>query len=241
MYKLRRYIKKESFTGIKKPYKRVVCSWTLPDEDNDTKLDCERYVSPTACGDNYGPELMFAHSFPTKKSPLKLQRIGVIKVARGGTQITEWMKNGGRDLKMWQVTADTIAAAKGSIEAFVWFQGESDSFDEENKNDYYDNLTTYIADIRNEIFQSSSKFQKASDVPVVIVELGPWIYYGVDPTVIEAQREYVKNTANTALVNTGNNDDENKRLSKFYHFDAAAMMIIGDRIAKAVAKLLRDA
>jgi len=238
VYKLKKYMKKKYF--MKEPYEKAVCSWTIPPNFVD-KLDCERPVSPTACGDNYGPELMFAHAFPKKKSPLRNKKIGIIKVALGGTQIKKnWMKeNIGKKKNYWQSMVDAIAASKGSIEAFVWFQGEDDQFHDGGPESYLENLTIFVADIRQEIFKSSKKFLSAADVPVVICELGNWIY-GIDTTIIRAQRTFVKNTANTALVNTGVNKNPKKRLSKFYHFDAASMMIIGDRVAKAVAKLLKD-
>jgi len=238
MYRLRKYIRKKNFNT--ENYKKAVCSWTAP--TRTSVLDCEQNVSPTACGDNFGPELLFGHVFPRQESPLKGKRIGIIKIAEGGTQINRnWMKvNDSNEDNYWQYLVDGIAASNGSIEAFVWFQGEDDSFDDPNKGDYLDNLTTFVANVRDEIFQSSTKFPKPSDVPVVIVELGNWIYLDVNKTVIEAQRTFVKNTDNTILVNTGVHRNKKKRLTKFFHFNAAAMMIIGDRIARALAQLLRE-
>ena len=178
-----------------KPHKKVTCSWTEP-AYYDSALDCERPISPTACGDLYGPELMFAHVFPKKTSPLKKQRIGIIKVAQGSTEIKKnWMKgyDGNKpNWNFWQDMLDAISAAEGSIEAFVWFQGEDDSFDDKNKEEYLENLTTFIADVRSEIYKSSSKFESPSEVPVVIVELGSWIYNDIDRIVINAQRTFVK-------------------------------------------------
>lgn len=230
MWSLRKYLKKKK---INKDHKNVVCSWTDPRYMKT--LDCERPVSPTACGDDFGPELMFAHQFPKLDTPLKGKPVGIIKVASGGTQIhADWMKNSG---KYWRHMKNAILAANGSIEAFVWFQGENDSFDDWNRDNYYTHLTEFIGDIRDEIYRSSAKFESAVEVPVVIVELGMW-RYGGKQTVIKAQREFVKNTANTALVNTGSHDKESKRLSAFYHFDAAAILIIGSRISKAVKDLL---
>jgi hypothetical protein len=37
---------------------------------------------------------------------------------------------------------------------------------------------------------------------------------------------------NTILVNTGSNEDLNKRLSQFYHLDAPTQLTIGHRIAE---------
>jgi len=232
MLSLRKYMKKHK---IMRDHKNVVCSWTKPADMEE--LDCERPVSPTACGNTYGPELMFAHQFPKLKSSLKGKPLGIIKVAQGGTQIHKhWMKDSG---SYWLNLKDAILAAKGTIEAFVWFQGENDTFDQWNEDNYLDHLTQFIEDVRNEIFLSSTKFKSAIEVPVVIVELGPWRYFpSTVRTVVEAQRSFVENTPNTKLVNTGSSDDEKKQLSHFYHFDAASMLIIGSRIARAVADLI---
>ena len=100
--------------------------------------------------------------------------------------------NDGEDANFWQTMVDAITASKGSIKAFVWFQGESDSFASWNKENYLDNLTIFIGDVRHEIHKSSSNFESPADVPVIIVELGNWIYLGIDEAVINAQRAFVK-------------------------------------------------
>jgi len=121
---------------------------------------------------------------------------------------------------------------------FVWFQGENDSFEPANRDGYLENLTQFVADVRKEMQESSSGFfESPEDVPVVIVELGSWIW-GIDKTVIEAQRTFVKRTPNTALVKTGSSDIDVQKMTAFYHFDAASLLIIGDRIATALATLL---
>jgi len=239
-YKLKKYMKNK----IKKDHKKIVCSFTDP--SRQSKLDCERPVSPTACGGGdgkqFGPELMFAHHFTSLKTPYKGEKVGIVKVAEGGTNInSNWMKdNDGGEKNHWQLLVDAIDASKGSIEAFVWFQGENDSFDEDNYDNYFDNLTKFVSDVRSEIFKGSNKFTAASDIPVIIVELGCWIYCSDDISnkVIEAQREFVESDKKALLVETGGTDDEKKRFTAYYHFDAAAILIIGSRIAKQVAKLV---
>jgi len=139
----------------------------------------------------------------------------------------------------WYALADVIKGAQGSLEGFVWFQGENDSFDDWNKENYLDNLTKFVEDVRQEIVVSSNgKFSSAVDVPVVICELGNWIY-GIDPAVIEAQRSFVANDSNSILVPTGAGPDPKEIFTAFYHYNAASMLIIGNRVAKAMAELLR--
>ena len=183
---------------------------------------------------------MFAHTFPKRDSPLKGQAISIAKVAVGGTQIYKhWMKvNKDEEDNYWYALADVIKGAQGSLEGFVWFQGENDSFDDWNKENYLDNLTEFIADVRQEIvYSSNGKFSSATDVPVVICELGNWIF-GIDPTVIEAQRSFVANDSNSILVPTGAGPDPKETMTAFYHYNAASMLVIGNRVAKAMANLL---
>merc|ERR1712166_322632 len=102
---------------ILNPNPNVVCSLTVPStmpstsitSTTTTTLDCERPVSPTACGhmnENYGPELMFSHTFTklydspynnnnpnSNSSKNKNNKLGIVKVGQGGTQIQQWLNN----------------------------------------------------------------------------------------------------------------------------------------------------
>ena len=196
MYFMRKFLKRgRIYYGTDE---NAVCSYTNPSEDG--ALDCERNVSNIACGSRkehngktgqFGPELLFAHRFPKLNTRFKGKQIGITKVAVGGTRICQWMKNSScaEDANYWQSLVDAIQAAQGTIEAFVWFQGENDSLEEMSTEDYFSHLTEHVDDVRLEIFNASTKFEKASDVPVVIVELGAWIY-GINTNVIEAQRDF---------------------------------------------------
>jgi len=226
---------------IVKDHKTATCSFTEPNKEDF--LSCERPASPTAgCGAPFGPELMFSHTFSRLQKIKK--KIGIVKVAVGGTTLYENWSKSQQDSKnnYWWALRDAVAAAKGSIEAFVWFQGEEESLLERPAAEkYLDRLTELVKNVRTEIRKAApSKFATIGDVPVVIVELGQWPYadlpYG--KAVIKAQQKFVKRDNNAILVKTGAGDDRKKGLSEFYHFDAAAMLIIGDRIAKGLQALL---
>ncbi len=242
LWKLRKHLKKK-FVFFDHP--SVTCSYTKPHETSN--LDCERALSSTACGgshDQYGPEFMFGHIFPKLNSPLKGQKISIAKVAVGGTEIyANWMiNNKDDDSNYWYALLDAIKGAKGSIEAFVWFQGENDNFNEWGKENYFDNLTAFITEVRQEIYNHaspSSKFSSPSDVPVVIVELGRWIW-NIDTAIILAQRTFVENDNNAVLVKTGAGDDPLEIMTEFYHYDSASQLVIGSRIAWAMAKVLNN-
>ena len=221
---------------------QTTCSFTMP--LFTSTLDCERPLSSTACGGDhsqYGPEFMFGHVFPKQNSPLKGQKVSITKVAVGGTTISQWMKqNKDEENNYWYALADAIKGANGSFEAFVWFQGESDVFEEINRENYLSNLTQFIADVRQEILNTSTKFQSVEEIPVIIVELGYWIdNLGIGEPVIQAQKTFVQNDSNAKLVKSGAGDLE-ENLSEFYHYDSASLLIVGLRIAKAMAALLRE-
>jgi len=243
LYSIRKHLKKR-FMFFDHP--SSTCSFTVPTQAGTGNLDCERPVSETACGAyqiGYGPEFMFGHMFPKKESPLEGKPIGIAKIAVGRTQIYEnWMKENKDEAEnYWYALVDVIKGAKGSLEGFVWFQGESDSFTEWNRANYLDNLMKFIADVRQEIYDASilnDKFSSPAHVPVVICELGKWIY-DIDTTVIEAQRAFVANDTNAVLVSTGAGPDESDTMTAFYHFDAASQLIIGNRVARAMANLLQ--
>jgi hypothetical protein len=242
LYAMRRFLKKKK---VFNDHPTSICSFTQPAVPS---LDCERPVSSTACGGGYygyGPEFMFGHVFPTQKSPLKGKKIGIVKVAEGGTKIWHnWMKEnkdgGPEDRNHWNALVDAIKGANGSLEAFVWFQGESDAFDELGKANYLDFLTEFVADVRKEIFDTSTKFSSPEDIPVIIVELGHWIYDIDAPNpIIAAQNIFVQNDPNAAIVNTGSGEGK-VQMTAFYHFDAASQLIIGRRVAIEMAKILRQ-
>mmetsp|Transcript_39030 Transcript_39030/g.43901 ORF Transcript_39030/g.43901 Transcript_39030/m.43901 type:complete len:784 (-) Transcript_39030:103-2454(-) len=328
------------------------CSFTQPDRTSGTfNLNCERPVTSIACGENgYGPEFMFGHTFPTLDTIYKDKSIGITKVAVGGTLIEQWIDSYDEDFNnnntdengcnsitsdYWNSLRNAIHAADGTMEAFVWFQGENDHFnrpyppckkisedticsnqqndstktygicetDSDGKFDvcctpryegtdakgkdavdavrttysnenlcditdttpksdppricpeytpkekYLKYLTKLVHDVRTEIFNTMTgkninTFDSKEQIPVVICELGPWIVNGVakdedgGSPIVNAQREFVASDQYAVLVNTGSNSNSKKRFTDFYHFDAASIMIIGDRIANALASLL---
>ena len=194
------------------PNPNVSCSLTRPDSMN--VLDCERAVTPTSCGSantQYGPELMFSHVFPkliVNNTHYHNKRIGITKVAVSGTVIKQWLGKG-TDSEYGQSLYDAIDAGKGTIEAFVWFQGTSDHTKLTTKKQYLKRLKKLVNGIQRKIYNtykeynndsnnnsSKNKFKSKKDIPVVIVELGPFIGYGrakENPPgpIIKAQRKFV--------------------------------------------------
>lgn len=217
-------------SNLTTPYARVLCSM------NTTA------VAPlsTNCGSPFGPELVLGHALgKTAYSPTSL-----IKVAVGGTTLyVDWRSplSGGTVGPLYTQLRTRIQSLKSDPasvnplcktqscrwSAFVWFQGENDSFNQANGESYEQNLKNLIADVRSDVGSPT--------LPVVIVQTGRWaqsLSYG--KSVANAQKAVVAADKYARMVTTSD-------LSGWYHYDPAAQLIIGDRVSQAVQSLLAAA
>jgi Carbohydrate esterase, sialic acid-specific acetylesterase len=213
--------------NLRSPHSQVLCSIN------------ENPIAPltTNCGSSFGPELMMGHVLSTTKfAPTSL-----IKVAVGGTTLyTDWRSpaSGGTTGPLYLNLRSRIQSLKtkpASVHpkcatqacrwgAFIWFQGENDSNDAAHANAYKTELTRLIADVRKDVNDPA--------LPVIIVQLNAWAQtLAFGPTVAAAQQQVVSQDTHAALVKT--ND-----LSGFYHLDPIAQLVIGQRVAQAVQRLV---
>ncbi len=193
------------------------------------------------CGSPYGPELVFGQAL----SKAGYSSTSMIKVAKGGTNLyANWRSplSGGTVGYLYTQLRTRIQSLKSDPasvnpscktracqwSAFVWFQGEADSDNNPerssaNADAYEQNLKNFIADVR--------KDAGLPTLPVVIVQTGAWaqsLAYG--KTVAAAQISVVNADRYARIVTTSD-------LSGFYHYDSAAQLIIGERVALAVQSL----
>jgi Carbohydrate esterase, sialic acid-specific acetylesterase len=217
------------------PNTKVLCSW-------NSAVPSPLFVSslPTHCGNAYGPELVFGQAL----NKAGYSSTSLIKVAHGGTNLyVDWRSplSGGtvgplyaelrariQSLKAVPASVNPSCTTRGCRwAAFVWFQGENDSFDSANGLAYEQNLKNLIADVRNDVGSPT--------LPVVIVQTGSWaqsLTFGKN--VAAAQSAVVGADKYARLVNTSD-------LSGFYHYDSASKLIIGERVAQAVKSLMAAA
>ncbi|KAL0367159.1 UNVERIFIED_CONTAM: putative carbohydrate esterase [Sesamum radiatum] len=122
------------------------------------------YLKP--CG--IGPGMAFANSILLKN--LSIGEIGLVPCAIGGTQIREW-KRGGRLYNQLLSRAHAALQGGGTIQAILWYQGESDTRSQEDAKLYKTRLAKFFTDIRSDL--------KLPELPVVQVALaaaeGPYI------------------------------------------------------------------
>ncbi len=196
-------------------------------------------LQPGKCGNGFGPELALGHYLGAKTTA----PISLVKVAQGGSTLEiDWLSpsaalaNGAQVGPLYKQLATRIkslstdatvlhpACAKRTRawSAFVWFQGENDTFSSTGGATAYEaNLRHFIADVRAEM--------SAPSLPVVIVQVGFWARTAGKggPAVHAAQAKVASTTPGASLIVT---DD----LSHFYHYDPAGQLIIGERIGRVL-------
>lgn len=160
--------------------------------------------------------------------------VGLIPCAVGGTPISRWQPGG--DLFEEAVRRAKIAQQSGTLAGILWHQGESEAGNRQRATAYGDSLATVIEGFRKEL--------NAPDVPVVVGELGKFLYDRVGPDGkrrsvhaallnegIRAFPEKVDN-AGVALSNDlGHNGD-------VLHFNADGLKVFGKRYFDAYQKLI---
>ncbi len=213
--------------GLTEPHPELYCSFG------------DAAVTPLAlnCGHPFGPELMAGHAWAAAGR----STTSFVKVARGGTTLfTDWRSPSaggevGSDYRRLRRTIASLATDPAVVHpdcateecrwgAFVWFQGENDSFEQSHSERYEHNLRSLLADVRAEV--------GVPELPVIVVQTGAWaqsLYFGEG--VAAAQQRVVDGDEHAQLIPT---DD----LSGFYHYDPVAQLVIGKQVADAVERAL---
>ncbi len=217
--------------SLTQPNSRVYC----------TSSDSPPQPLALNCGNPYGPELVLGRALANASfAPTSL-----IKVAEGGTTLyADWLPSSaasrtGRSvghlykrlsqrIKGLQTNPASVhpncASQKCKWAGFIWFQGENDSFDAPNAQEYQQNLKSLISDVRSET--------GSPQLPVIVVQINAWAQsMDFGKQVATAQQAVVASDANAKLVVT--ND-----LGLHYHYDSAGQLVIGGRVAKALIPML---
>jgi hypothetical protein len=127
-------------------------TWVLAHEPLHQDIDVLK-----TCG--IGPGMPFANEIlanvPTFES------IGLVPCAIGGTRIAQW----GRGTVLYNRLVDRANASSnggGKIRALLWFQGESDTSDQDSRL-YKSRLETFISNLRQDL--------NISNLPVIMVRI----------------------------------------------------------------------
>ena len=167
----------------------------------------------------YGPELGFGLRLAQSSA---LEEYSMVKVAMGGSSLSaHWAPNGTLRRELYKRTNDHLSTLPESyVAGLIWFQGFNDQFDESATEAYEDNLTQLIREFRTTY----------GEVPVVIVQARK---VGGLSLIADAQHTVANTLDSVALV-------ESDGLSECFHYDAASQLIIGQRGADAMVKLLNE-
>lgn len=176
-----------------------------------------------------GPSYGFAKSMATKKRP-----IGLIVNARGGSSIHSWIKNAKQSGGYYdEAVRRTKEAMKyGKLKAIIWHQGEADCHQPEA---YKEMIIQLMTDLRNDLGMP--------DLPVVVGQIAQWnwtkkprIPEGTKPfnDMIKEISTFLPHSAcvsSQGLTPLKNETDP--------HFNTASQIILGQRYAKEVKKLIK--
>ena len=112
-----------------------------------------------------GPEIAFARRIYRSSlcdgRPCAGRKVAIIKYAVGGSHLAvDWLGTGDNDARLKQRSFEFIGQSlerlkerglKPKVQALVWVQGESDTTTDAMANAYEQNLTTFLADLRNAV------------------------------------------------------------------------------------------
>jgi hypothetical protein len=185
-------------------------------------------------GSHFGPEIGFGRAL-VAHSPE--QPMAIIKHGRGATSLAEdWAVDATEGKQLYREFIRQTHAALARLEkdgqsyvleALVWCQGEADTTRREWAENYGENLRHFFAGARTDL--------GVPELPVLIVLTGDG-HLNAKMTetdlVRSAQMQFVKEDPNAALVS-----GDDLTLLDVVHYDAAAQLTLGKRLAEAYHKL----
>jgi hypothetical protein len=193
-----------------------------------------RPLWPGFPGTTYGPELTFGR---TTADGLAGERIAIVKVAAGGTDLQEDWHPSGENGTMYQTMLDQVDLALERLRAqdlrpivsgFVWVQGEGDANNVEKATEYEENLRALFGGIRDD--------WGIARLPAVYNQLH--LDVARPEEAVAALRQSQANVADTDPYASMVNIDDLPLKSDFVHFTGATALELGERLAAAIDPLL---
>jgi len=212
----------------------------------------QEFVKCSTCqgelGGFFGPELGMAQKLNQLYPD---QQFFIIKCAWGGTNLFEqWLSPSSKGetgtlYKAFTTFVKTSLKYLKSknydivIEGMCWMQGESDSFCEDIANDYGDNLTNFIEDIRNQFLRYSDPDGMAFVDAYIADNPAYWVYCDI----INQNKLTVANSSPlNALVDTIAQglrcDEEPIDTPDMAHYDSLSQLKLGYLFVEELAKFI---
>jgi sialate O-acetylesterase len=116
-------------------------------------------------GRGAGPGLAFAVNLVERTGT----PVGLLPCARGATSLEKWAptRKSEGSASLYGALLRRVAAAGGRVAGILWYQGESDAFEEGLAPQYLDRFREFVAAIRSDLGQP--------DLPFIYVQLGRYV------------------------------------------------------------------
>jgi len=180
----------------------------------------------------FGPEMTFGIAMAEARPG---ERIGLIKVAAGGSSLNDWKPKAKswskRRPNFYTQLIDAVTATRADTSAVIvgmlWMQGEAEA--RYNPKGYFEKLKEFITRVR--------KDTGCETLPFAFGRINPdeKKYKGVK-AVREAQERVAREISNTAMVDC---DGLAKRADNV-HYDSKGQLELGKRFAAAMLKLVDE-
>lgn len=180
----------------------------------------------------FGPEYLMARTLFSGG----IDDLGVIKMAYGGTSISQdWMKGNSDGEGLYQIFLDEISIATDSLNSWgirwefigmAWMQGETDASDAEWAQLYENNLKQFIRDVRSDL--------ATPDLRVVLGEVAHTGYFPYSAEVRAAQAAVADSDTNILLIDS----DDLSIGPDSVHWTTPGIMTLGRRMGEALLRSL---
>lgn len=171
-------------------------------------------------------------SFSKKIAKKTGRKVLLVVNARGGTSIMQWKKGEGGDGYYEEAVRRTKQAMEyGTLKAILWHQGCADS---KRANAYMADLVNFVSNLRTDL---------NADVPFVAGELGRWRAHVEDfNKMIHTISKHIPKSAWVSTKGCGpivTKKSNGQPDLKDPHFDRDSQILLGERYADKVYKLIR--
>lgn len=156
--------------------------------------------------------------------------VGLVVCSHGGTSMDQWSPalrgEGGKSL--YGSMMRRVAAVGGRVKGVIWYQGESDAFDDMARS-YRGKMRAFVADLRRDL--------QDPHLPFAYVQIGP--FFGGDPNAAWAwdmvQREQLD--LEPELGNAGLVTAVGMSLADAIHLDSRSQRRLGRLLARIALRL----
>lgn len=190
---------------------------------------------------HFGSEITFGKDIATQ---FPSDNFGIIKVSVGGTDLSGYWRSPssggtvgtGYNTLIAQVNAaisDLSLNYQVQIVGMAWMQGEGDTNNSVQANEYQSNLTNLIGDVR--------AYYGVPNMPFVLGKITTTGWGTYCDTVRQAEANVIGTVANTALFDTLDLSTYPVGVFAAYHFNTNGQIALGSRFAAAMGSLMSGA